>query len=248
MKSFREYLTEERIDPKAYNLTALYTALNHTLFNSELGDYPIRWGNPPNKNAVAATLSKISGNRGIPRFMWKTVPGSINIVVRPGNYEHDVLYGVIAHEMVHAWNAQNNQNDPNYHGPAFTNKLHEIQRKTNIKIPAFDVVTDVTDEKPKDVGFLAGVTPRGDKALVLFSANFFSLTQNIALGTTMCDRFVEGGWKWACIGMAKTIMANHMTVTRDFKSLAKNMKAPKTFANLNAQRIYAQSGANPDFS
>jgi hypothetical protein len=193
-------------------------------------------------------LSRISGGAGIPKWLWKTVPGSISIVVRPGDYEHDVLYGVVAHEMVHAWNAQNHQNDRDYHGPAFTNKLHQIQQKTSIKIPAFDVVFDVTDQKPKEVGFLSGATPRGEKALVLFSGSFFSLAQNIAMATTLCDRFVENGWKWACIGMAKTTLANRIAVSRELKSVSKNMKAMETLADLNAQRIYAQAGGNPDFS
>jgi len=243
MKSFVDFITEERIG-SSYDLKTLYRELNTKLFDGGLPDIPITFGKPPQKNQTAVTLYSTIRPRGPGGTLFtRTVPGSIRVVISPHTYEHDVLVGLVAHEMVHVWCAHNNSHERDMHGVWFMSKLREVQRKAGFTIPLTHNTEDDEHGAPREVAFIAGVR-NGQRGVSLLSKTSASKPDSLMVAQAICIAQVEkGGYAWAAYGMCKTPLANTLPVSRDLnlKKLPARYKLD-SFKLLNVQRLFFTQG------
>lgn len=219
MLTFREYLTEEdtRINPTSFDLTALYRQFNSQLFGGKLETIPVKWGKTP-KGALGVTMAKVMRQPGMPAFMKKTIPGSIEIIMEPHPYPLSQLHGIFAHEMCHAENFMLNQHDRDSHGGYFMAAVGRAQRNASFKIPLKDDKYERSDdevEQAKSVMFLAAETKEGKRIVTLYSVNLnpkdTSMLPLLAAKSTDSKY-----WKWAMVGIATTTLADRMSVQRKF--------------------------------
>jgi hypothetical protein len=246
MKSFTEYLVEERITT-TFNLKGLYDDFNRTLFSGELPDVPIAFGKTP-KGAAGVTNSRATRKAGMPVWMRATVPGSISVTINPYTYEQDVLKGIVAHEMVHVWCMHTNRHERDAHGPAFQAKVGEIQRKASFTIPIKHNTEDEEHGAPREVGFIATVY-NGKHLLTLIAKSATDKPDTLTAAQAVCDYMVaRRGSAWAAYGMCKTPLANTLQVRREL-----NIKRPpdpyrvESFKLLGVQRLFYMNGT-PDFN
>lgn len=245
MKTFQQFLSEERVDPASYSLPGLFRTLNQQLFNSELDNaIPIAWGRVP-KNAAGITNGRAIRHPNTPIFMRKTVPGSIAITISPYVYEEDVLKGIVAHEMIHAYLMQTNRHDREAHGNYFTNMQHRLNQIADFNIPLSHTMEDNERGEPKLVAFIAGATKEGKEVASFFQAKLAQdreAVMNADISITYLMKHAH--FKWCIFGLAKTAMANTVRVAREIKQRGINLYHIPAQQLQVTQRIIAQ-GPHP---
>ena len=243
MKRFRDFLIEKRIAHASTSLQALYRELNQHLFNGELENVPVAFGKSP-KGSAGITRSRAQVLRGVPRWAggMKTIPGSITVTINAYDYEEEVLRGILAHEMVHVWTAQNNKHDTNQHGMYFLSKLREIQAKAPFKIPVSHESETAEFGPAKDVVFIAG-SRSGMRYLCLYTSNVLSASDTVSNAQKQLDTLTKHNrFDWAACGVAKTSLAGVYPIRRELKTLVKGGYTVKTFTDLNVQKLIAVNG------
>ena len=171
MKKFESFLIEGQIDPLTYNLPKLYKELNTTLFGNELPhDIKIYFKKLPKRIAgltIAARLGK--GN-------WaRLIPGTIEIQIDPREFAEDVLKGVVAHEMIHAYLMNKNDFKINHEG-AFLVKLHQIRKLAKFDIPISHTTSadEFAQAEEKETAALVVQDPNGTLRVGIYSLNSLS--------------------------------------------------------------------------
>lgn len=130
MKSASSFLVEDQINPSTYNLSRLYTELNASLFGNELPKHiPIGFKKLPKRLVGMTTASRTRGGA----YLSVLVPDSLRIDIDVRDFNEDILKGIVAHEMIHAWLLLKNDFKTQHDGE-FLIKLREIQKKAPFKI------------------------------------------------------------------------------------------------------------------
>lgn len=236
MKTFRQFLSEERIDPETYNLFYLYRVLNDELFDGQLPlGMEVKFGTVP-KPAVAQCDAKVR-KRG--RQM-DVIPGTISITVSRRMFDEEKLKGLLVHEMIHAWFFVNNRPDVS-HGYEFLHKLRELQTKVPYKIPLTDSDNDPEEfrsDQIKEVGIVLVDRPGGKISFALVNPKVLSAMKDKL--PEMVKDFLNYNSSRATgvqIGLAKTHIANSIPVQRKADRLT----------NLNYYRFEADDPV-PEFT
>lgn len=121
-----------QINPKSFNLLALYNELNKFLFNSALPKIPVSFKKLPKGIAGLTQIKTIKTGNNI-RF-GVTIPDTLTIDISPRSYSLEVLKGVLAHEMIHA-EILLSGDIKTFHGGEFERRRRELERKAGFKIP-----------------------------------------------------------------------------------------------------------------
>jgi hypothetical protein len=216
MRTFRQYLFEEdaRIDPKTFNLRDIFLAFNGVYFGGELpANIPVKFGTCP-KGAAGVTNAVMTRKAGTPRWMGRINPDSISITIQSRPFRQDKLYGILIHEMIHAWLMYNNINES--HGPRFMAKLHDLQRKVSFTIPVKDSIEDEERGQEKSCGFLCGEDRNGRMFIALFTQKALGDSNAIRRAQTIIEYMISPYHKakWAAFGFCTTSLVELMTVQR----------------------------------
>jgi len=246
MRTFIEFLTEsdDRVDPKKLDIQALFRQLNATLFDGKLDNaIPVKWGRTP-KSAAGITNGKAINNG----FFRKTVPGTISITISPYAYKEDVLKGILAHEMCHAFNIQFDQHERDSHGIKFQLAVLAAQKHANFSIPMKHHQMESEEYgEPKPVMFMAGENRDGKMAVWLYNARLAQDPSSVGVARINVERLVKDmRYRWSVIGMANTNLGNAMVVARQVKgpggTASYILKDPKA---LKIQQIFHSDGPVP---
>ena len=134
MKKFREFLAEERVDFRTYNLRRLYDELNRKYWDSALpADIEIGF------KALRKGLSGLCQAENMRNPMRRKVynPGSGKIWISKKFFEMDKLKAILMHEMIHLYLFVNDDFDT-AHGKAFLDLKREKEKLLGIDIPVTD--------------------------------------------------------------------------------------------------------------
>ena len=164
MKTFFEFLIEATSKP---DLNSVFSELNQRMFDAtrQLPRVPISFGNT---SKGVAGLCQSTFNRSTRT----TVPNSVFIKISNIVQDRESLYKVVAHEMIHARLALDN-NDERGHGPYFIALANQISKKIGMEIPLNHEFTasDLENVPRKRVAIYIGTKPNGDLTIMLFSEN-----------------------------------------------------------------------------
>lgn len=217
-RSFRQFLKEQaqadeqRIDPKTFNLKALYHDLNIKLCDGALPDnIPVSFGKPP-KGASGITYCKVTKNR-ITRQI-TTIEGSISIVIESRPWTIEKLCGVLAHEMIHAYLNVKNMHEHDYHGVYFVSTLARWKARAGFDIPLKHQTSEeeFREGPKKRVAFLLYKRTDGNFGFALLSPNL--TPDDMATGRSFVDFFTKRGYPFAMFGYGLTSLANLYTIQR----------------------------------
>lgn len=169
MKSAANFLVEDQINPSTYNLSKLYSELNAMLFGNELPKHlPIGFKKLPKRLVGMTTANRTRGGT----FISVMVPGSLRIDIDTREFNEDVLKGIVAHEMIHAWLLLKNDFKTQHDGP-YLIKLGEIQHKAPFKISLKHEtsVEEYATIADKETAAIIVQKPDGHISVGLFSLN-----------------------------------------------------------------------------
>jgi len=140
MKTFKQFLNES-VNPN--ELKALYSTLNSKYFQGRLPNIPIAVSTRL-KNATATTNCKIR-KRG--NEILEIYKDTIRMVFN-GNldYSGEFAASIMLHEMIHVWFfafSEPGQYPRETHGREFNSMRLELERKSGIKIPLTDSISNI---------------------------------------------------------------------------------------------------------
>jgi len=151
MKNFLEFLSEDRIDFKTFNLKALYSLLNSKYFNGALPeDLPVAFKKMKRRGGEAQAMS-IRDTAG--RKIYKQ--GTAKIFIAARFFEQDKLTAILLHEMIHVYLFINGDFVTS-HGGEFERMRRDLSHKSGIEIPVTedDAHEDEFPDDDKSYGFL----------------------------------------------------------------------------------------------
>ncbi len=232
MRSFLEHLHEqdalvdEKIDPRTFDLPALYRELNRTLFGGELLDVPITFGRLAKRTTgvTKGSFDPATYNRRMP--LWynrqhaKVDPTSITVTIAPFTFPLTTLRGVVAHEMVHVHNFQHHEIDPVPHGPKFHATLRRAQAKADFPIPLVDT-SDPNDmlATPRTHGFLLVKTRTGSLQVLFTTKALVTHPQQTAQFYEFASRYMQLRQpQWLVGGICTTKLTAVAPVARSLTS------------------------------
>lgn len=246
MQTFAQFLTEAaddtRIDPASFNLTTLYHALNQQCFGGVLHDYPIRWGRTP-KGVSGVTNGKMTRKVGMPLFMATVDPASIAITINPHEYVLSRLKGIVAHEMVHAQNMQDNKIERDGHGGYFHMALRAAQQHADFTIPLADKMDELEKTRlvAKPVKVLCGAKRDGSTFVSLYTPNLNP--ESTAKLTDNVSHFVKYNYfAWLVFADGTSTLASELPVQRVYKGMG---GYPADLSSVHITRVLASAGPVP---
>jgi hypothetical protein len=246
MRTFARFIAES---PSTMDLSGLFHQLNHQCFGGVLEDAHIRFGACP-RGAAGITRCRITRPGGTRSYATmtqaKTLPGSIDMVIQKKAWTNvELLKGVVAHEMCHAYTMQFNQHEKDGHGRHFLAIRSQAAAKAGFDIPLSDT-SDVEDyENPKPVFFICGQHRDGKMYVRLHSPKLANDAQASGVARMNVDRMVNDyKWVWAAIGTASTNLANVMPIARIVAGL-KGFYSVKSLKELNIQQMFYTAGTLP---
>jgi len=259
MLSFLEFLRESdeeiRVNPKTFSLPDLYDDLNRLLFrgkllqtseeDSTLHPIPVSWGRTP-KGSSGITNGISVAKPGLPKG-WlrdrskRIKPGSIFITINPkGTTRLDVLKGILAHEMIHAWNFVHHEFERNQHGNYFMRKYYEIKRIAPFDVPLTHSSEEGEHGVPKPIGFVTGVRTDGVGMVVLYPP---SMMESILLAVVQYFKQVFR-MQWVASGVGKSPLANTLPIARRFARSGIRVAARNPML-ITPTKIYSSDGNAP---
>lgn len=171
MKQFGNFLIEGQINPLTYNLPKLYKELNALLFANELpSDVQISFKKLP-KRIAGLTVAKRLG-----KGSWgQLIPGSLEIFIDPREFTEEVLKGIVAHEMIHAYLMNKNDFKTNHDG-AFLVKLAKVKALAKFDIPISHTTSadEFAQAEEKETVALVIQDPDGKLRVGIYSLSSFA--------------------------------------------------------------------------
>lgn len=132
------------VNYKSFDMENWYGKLNKHFFNGKLPLVPLRW------NQSKTALGSVN---------WEENSKNISYLALSRNYKltQEELLSVLAHEMIHVWQIQNNKTDS--HGKSFVKKMDEMNKnsKWDIRILTTQPMDHLKSNNPDlntDYGFI----------------------------------------------------------------------------------------------
>ena len=226
LKTFKQFLRldEEAVNTSTYDLKKLYKELNVKLFNNELPEeFPITFGKV-SKRSLGITKAKII------KSTRKIVPGSVEILISPLKFDENILKGIVAHEMAHAWFMLHNMPDEN-HGFRFLSKIRDLNHNSGFNIPLKDThIPDSVYEgsKTKQLGLI--LYEFNDK-IVFYLVNpkaFDAFKRDSSLELTFMA-YVLGNYKSSLKTLKKVTVATGTTILSNYIPIKRTLNPLEIF-------------------
>lgn len=165
MKTFAEFLTEALDNG---DLGVIFDELNDRMFDATRKlprDLPIKFATTPKGVAGLCEFKFSNATR-------MTIPHTVNIRISSLVKNKESLYKVVAHEMIHARLALDN-NKERGHGPFFTELAKHLSKKVGFDIPLDHEFTedDIAAIPLKRVAAYIATRPDNSLSIILFSEN-----------------------------------------------------------------------------
>lgn len=146
---------------KTFDLKKWFDKLNKEFFNNRLREVPLRW------NQAKTSLGVVK---------WDEKTGVIEHLGISDRYKltQEELLSVLAHEMIHVWQIQNNKMDG--HGNYFTKELERINDKSKWGINVYltqpiEHLKMTNPDLNRDFGFIAIKNKKGEFTISIYDPN-----------------------------------------------------------------------------